>query len=137
MRDDSAVVIMAWDHGGKRLVGLMLVSRSDCHICFVELPPELEDRLAILDRGYVENHSAELLSIAYKQLAECDFDAERVVSTDFLRQGETPAAPGTMRHIPAERVAGNPRGVATWQQAGFLVDVGEINLEGLAPRTFH
>src|ERR1700720_4765604 len=44
------------------------------------------------------------------------------------QQGYQPAVPGTMRHIPAELIASNPSGIATWQAAGFVVDVGEIDL---------
>ena len=47
---------------------------------------------------------------------------------EFLLQGYQPAVPGTMRHIPARRIASNPSGIATWQAAGFIVDVGEIDL---------
>jgi hypothetical protein len=54
---------------------------------------------------------------------------DRVISREFLQQGYQPAAAGTMRHIPAELIASNPDGVATWQSAGFIVDVGEIDLD--------
>jgi hypothetical protein len=43
-----------------------------------------------------------------------------------------------MRHIPAELIASNPEGIATWQAAGFIVDVGEISLErSRERRTIH
>ncbi|WP_158744946.1 hypothetical protein [Acidisphaera sp. L21] len=125
---DSAVAVMCWDNGGQRLVGLMVVRRVDGHACFVELPPELEERLAVLDLKFVEDNAAQLLAIAYEGLSACAFEEDRVVSGGFLLQGYHPAVPGTMRHIPAELIASNPSGIATWQAAGFIVDVGEIDL---------
>jgi hypothetical protein len=125
---DSAVAVMCWDNGGQRLVGLMVVRRVDGHACFVELPPELEERLAVLDLKFIEENAARLLAIAYEGLMACAFEEDRVVSAEFLQQGYQPAVPGTMRHIPAELIASNPSGIATWQAAGFIVDVGEIDL---------
>lgn len=125
---DSAVVVMCWDNGGQRLVGMMIVRRADGHACFVELPPALEERLAVLDLRFVEENAARLLAIAYDGLDDCEFEKDRVVSGEFLKEGYDPAMPGTMRHIPAELIASNPSGVATWQAAGFIVDVGEIDL---------
>jgi hypothetical protein len=43
-----------------------------------------------------------------------------------------------MRHIPSELIAGIPSGIPTWQSAGFIVDVGEIDLTHLGKRgTYH
>jgi hypothetical protein len=126
---DSAVVVMCWDNGGTRLVGLMVVRRSDGHACFVELPDALRERLKTLDRQFVEDHAAELMAIAYEGLPDCEFEEDRVISGEFLQQGYQPAEAGMMRHIPAELIASNPEGIATWQAAGFIVDVGEISLE--------
>jgi hypothetical protein len=125
---DSAVALMCWDNGGQRLVGLMVVRRVDGHACFVEMPPDLEERLAVIDVKFVEENAAPLLAIAYEGLTACEFGEDRVVSLEFLRQGYYPAVPGTMRHIPAELIASNPAGITTWQAAGFIVDVGEIDL---------
>ena len=125
---DTAVALMCWDNGGQRLVGLMVVRRVDGHACFVEMPPVLEQRLAMIDVKFVEENAAQLLAIAYEGLTACEFEEDRVVSSDFLQQGYQPAVPGTMRHIPAELIASNPSGIATWQAAGFIVDVGEIDL---------
>ncbi len=128
---DSAVAVMCWDNGGMHLVGLMVVRREDGHACFVELPPELEERLAMLDRQFVVDNGARLLKLAYEALLVCEFREEEVISREFLQQGHQPATAGTMRHIPAERVPGNLPGVETWQAAGFIVDVGEIDLAHL------
>jgi hypothetical protein len=125
---NSAVAVMCWDSGGENLVGLMIVRRADGHACFVDIPPDLEKRLAKLDRTYVKDHAAELLALAYEGLPACDFEEDRVISEEFLQQGHQPATPGTMRHIPAELIASNPSGIATWQSAGFIVDVGELDL---------
>jgi hypothetical protein len=127
-KTDSAVAVMCWDHGGKRLVGLMVVRRVDGHACFVDMPPDLEKRLEVIDVKFVEQHAAQLLAIAYEGLVGCEFEEDRVISREFWRQGFVPAVAGTMRHIPAERIASNPGGVATWDAAGFLVDVGEMDL---------
>jgi len=132
---DSAVAVMCWDNGGKRLVGLMVVRRADGYACFVEMPAELENLLQVVDVKLVEQHAAQLLAIACEGLAECDFDEDRVISPEFLQQGFEPAVPGTMRHIPAERIASNPMGITTWEAAGFLVDVGEIDLARVCRRT--
>ncbi len=134
----SAIVVACWDNGGAHLVGLMVVRRSDGHACFVELTPELERRLATLDRQFVENNAAQLLNIARSGLTNCEFQDDPVISPDFLRQGHQPAAAGTMRHIPSEMIAGTPSGIPTWQSAGFIVDVGEIDLTHLGKReTYH
>jgi hypothetical protein len=125
---DTAVALMCWDNGGQRLVGLMLVRRLDGHACFVEMPADMEKRLAMIDVKFVEANAAQLLTIAYEGLTACEFEEDRVVSSDLLQQGYQPAVPGTMRHIPAELIASNPSGIATWQAAGFVVDVGEIDL---------
>jgi hypothetical protein len=92
------------------------------------MPADLEKRLAVIDVKFVEANAAQLLAIAYEGLTACEFEEDRVVSSDFLQQGYQPAVPGTMRHIPAELIASNPSGIATWQAAGFVVDVGEIDL---------
>jgi hypothetical protein len=126
---DSAVVVMYWDSAGKRLVGLMVVRRSDGYACFVQLPAVLEQRLKMLDRQFVEDHAAQLMAIAYEGLPVCEFEEDRVISREFLQQGYQPAAARTMRHIPAELIASNPGGVATWQSAGFIVDADEIDLD--------
>lgn len=126
---DSAVAVMCWDDGGRHLVGLMIVRRADGHACFVEMPPELEQHLVTLDRQFVEDNAAQLLEIAYQGLPDCEFEEDRVISREFLLQGDQPATAGTMRHIPSDLVAGNPEGIPTWQSAGFIVDVGEIDLE--------
>jgi len=125
---DSAVAVMCWDSGGENLVGLMIVRRADGHSCFVDIPPDLEKRLAKLDRTYVEDHAAELLAIAYEGLSTGEFEEDRVISKKFLQQGHQSAMAGTMRHIPAELIANNPFGIADWQSAGFIVDVGELDL---------
>lgn len=125
---DSAVALMCWDNGGMHLVGLMVVRREDGHACFVELPPELEQRLETLDRQFVADNAAQLLKLAYDGLSVCEFAEEDVISREFLQQGHCPATAGTMRHIPAERIPGNLPGIETWQTAGFIVDVGEIDL---------
>lgn len=125
---DSAVAVMCWDNGGNHLVGLMIVRRADSYASFVDLPPELEERLATLDRRYVQDNAEQLLAIAYAKLDECEFDEDRVISPEFLLQGHNPAVAGTMRHIPAELVASMAPGMETWQAAGFIVDVGEIDL---------
>jgi len=125
---DSAVVVMCWDNGGQRLVGMMIVRRADGHACFVDLPPALEERLAVLDLKFVEENAARLLEIACEGLDDCEFEEDQIVPPEFLQQGYDPAVPGTMRHIPAEFIASNPSGIATWQAAGFIVDVGEIDL---------
>jgi hypothetical protein len=92
------------------------------------MPSALEERLAVIDVKFVEENAARLLTIAYEGLTACEFEEDRVVSPDFLQQGYQPAVPGTMLHIPAELIASNPAGIATWQAAGFIVDVGEIDL---------
>ena len=125
---DSAVAVMCWDNGGNHMLGLMIVRRADAQACFVDLPPELEQRLATLDRMYVQENAERLLEIAYAKLGECEFDEDRVISPEFLLQGHNPAVAGTMRHIPAELVAAMAPGMATWQAAGFIVDIGEIDL---------
>ena len=125
---DSAVAVMCWDNGGNHLLGLMIVRRADSYACFVDLPPELEQRLAALDRVFVQENAEQLLAIAYAKLDECEFDEDRVISPEFLLQGHNPAVAGTMRHIPAELVASMAPGMETWQAAGFIVDVGEIDL---------
>jgi thermostable 8-oxoguanine DNA glycosylase len=130
-RMDSAVAVMCWDNGGRRLVGLMIVRRADGHACFVEMPPDLEKLLTVIDVKFVEQHAAHLLAVAYEGLVDCEFEEDRVISREFLQQGFEPAVPGTMRHIPAERIASNPNGITTWEAAGFLVDVGEIDLARL------
>ena len=61
----------------------------------------------------------------------CEFQPDEVISSDFLLQGYNPATAGTMRHNPAERVASEPRGITNWQRAGFMVDVGEVDLTPL------
>jgi hypothetical protein len=132
---DSAVAAMCWDNGGKRLVGLMIVRRSDGHACFVDMPPDLERRLASFDSKYVEEHAAELLAIAYAGLVEFSFEQDRVASRDFLQQGYRPAVPGTIRHIPSEPAPNDPPGGATWQNAGFIVDVGEVDLQRVRRQT--
>jgi hypothetical protein len=132
---DSAVAMMCWDNGGKRLVGLMIVRRSDGHACMVDIPPALERRLATFDSKYVEEHAAELLAIAYEGLVEFSFEQDRVTSRDFLQHGYRPAVPGTIRHIPAEPAANDPSGIATWQTAGFIVDVGEVDLQRVRRQT--
>jgi hypothetical protein len=48
---------------------------------------------------------------------------DRVISREFLQQGYQPAGAGMVRNIPAELIARSPDGVATWQAAGFIVDV--------------
>jgi hypothetical protein len=58
---DTAVALMCWDNGGRRLVGLMVVRRVDGHACFVEMPPVLEQRLAVIDVKFVEENAAQLL----------------------------------------------------------------------------
>jgi hypothetical protein len=126
---DTAIALMCWDNGGQRLVGLMVVRRLDGYACFVEMPPDLDERLAVIDVKFVEENAATLLAIAYEGLSACEFEEDRVVSGEILQQGYQPAVPGTMRHIPAELIASNPSGIATWQAAGFIVDVGEIDLE--------
>jgi hypothetical protein len=131
---NSAIVVVCWDNGGAHLVGLMVVRRSDGHACFVELPPELERRLATLDRQFVEDNAAQLLNIAHSGLSDCEFEEDQVISRDFLRQGHEPAAAGTMRHIPSELIAGTPSGIPPWQSAGFIVDVGEIDLAPFGKR---
>ncbi len=125
---DAAVAVMCWDEGGKRLLGLMIVRRSDGHACFVKIPRDLEMRLATLDRQFVEDNASKLLDLAYEGLSICEFAEERVISREFLQQGYHPATAGNMRYIPAKLVAANPTGIATWQAAGFIVDVGEIDL---------
>ena len=125
---DSAVAVMCWDDGGRHLVGLMIVRRADGHACFVEMPVDLEQRLATLDRQFVAANADRILEIAYQGLPDCEFKVDRVISREFLLQGEQPATAGTMRHIPAALVAGDPSGVPTWRSAGFIVDVGEIDL---------
>jgi hypothetical protein len=132
---DSAVAMMCWDNGGKRLVGLMIVRRSDGHACMVDMPPALVSRLASFDSKYVEEHAAELLAIAYEGLVELSFEQDRVTSRDFLQHGYRPAVPGTIRHIPAEPAANDPSGIATWQSAGFIVDVGEVDLQRVRRQT--
>jgi hypothetical protein len=132
---DSAVAMMCWDNGGKRLVGLMIVRRSDGHACFVDIPSTLERRLASFDSKYVEEHAAELLAIAYEGLVEFCFEQDRVTSRDFLQHGYRPAVPGTIRHIPAEPAANDPFGIATWQTGGFIVDVGEVDLQRVRRQT--
>jgi hypothetical protein len=127
----SAVAVMCWDNGGNHLLGLMIVRRADAHACFVDLPPELEQRLATFDRKFVEDNAERLLEIAYAKLGECEFDEDRVISPEFLKQGHNPAVAGTMRHIPAELVASMAPGMETWQAAGFIVDVGELDLTRL------
>lgn len=102
---EAAVAVMCWDNGGNHLLGLMIVRRADAHACFVDLPPELEKRLATLDRQFVEENAERLLEIAYAKLGEREFDEERVISPEFLLQGHNPAVAGTMRHIPGELVA--------------------------------
>ncbi len=131
---ESAVAVMCWDNGGTHLLGLMIVRRADAHACFVDLPPELEQRLVTLDRQFVQENAERLLEIAYAKLGECEFDEERVISPEFLLQGHNPAVAGTMRHIPAERVASMAPGMETWQAAGFIVDVGEIDLTRLGSK---
>lgn len=106
----------------------MIVRRVDGHACFVELPPALEERLAVLDLKFVDEKSAGLLEIAYEGVDDCEFEEDRVVPPEFLQKGYDPAVPGTMRHIPAELIASNPLGVAPWQAAVFIVDAGEIDL---------
>ncbi len=128
---ESAVAVMCWDNGGNHLLGLMIVRRADAHACFVDLPPELEKRLATFDRKFVEDNAERLLEIAYAKLGECEFDEDRVISPEFLKQGHNPAVAGTMRHIPAELVASMAPGMETWQAAGFIVDVGELDLTRL------
>jgi hypothetical protein len=125
---DSAVAAICWDSFGQRLVGLMVVRRADGHACFVEMPPDLEKRLEVRDVKFVEEHAAQLLTIAYEGLVESFFEEDRVISPEFLQQGYRPAVAGTMRHIPPELIASNPSGIATWQAAGFIVDIGEIDL---------
>jgi hypothetical protein len=132
---DSAVAMMCWDNGGKRLVGLMIVRRSDGHACMVEIPSALERRLASFDSKYVEEHATELLAIAYEGLVEFSFEQDRVTSRDFLQHGYRPAVPGTIRHIPAEPAANDPSGIAAWQAAGFIVDVGEVDLQRVRRQT--
>jgi hypothetical protein len=132
---DSAVAMMCWENGGKRLVGLMIVRRSDGHACMVDMPPTLVSRLASFDSRYVEEHAAELLAIAYEGLVEFSFEQDRATSRDFLQHGYRPAVPGTIRHIPAEPAANEPSGVATWQSAGFIVDVGEVDLQRVRRQT--
>jgi hypothetical protein len=113
----------------------MIVRRSDGHACMVELPPALERRLASFDSKYVEEHAAELLAIAYEGLVEFSFEQDRVTSRDFLQHGYRPAVPGTIRHIPPEPTPNDPSGVATWQNAGFIVDVGEVDLQRVRRQT--
>jgi hypothetical protein len=74
---DSAVVVMCWDNGGKRLVDLMVICRSDGYACFVELPAALRERLRVLDRQFVEDHAAQLMAIAYEG---CRFASSRRIA---------------------------------------------------------
>ncbi len=67
---DSAVVVVCWDNGGMHLMGLMVVRREDGHACFVELPPELEERLATLNRQCVADNAARLLKLACDGLSD-------------------------------------------------------------------
>ena len=112
----------------------MIVRRADAHACFADLPPELEKRLATLDRKFVEDNPERLLKIAYARLGECEFDEEKVISPEFLKQRHNPAVAGTMRHIPAELVASLAPGMETWQVTGFIVDVGELDLTRFGAR---
>ena len=125
---DAAVAVMCWDEGGKRLLGLMVVRRSDGHACFVKIPHELELRLETLDRKFVEDNAVMLLELAYEGLLERELSRDQVISRGFLQHGYHPATAGNMRYIPAELVAANPGGIATWQAAGFIVDIGEVDL---------
>jgi hypothetical protein len=132
---DSAVAMICWDNGGKRLVGLMIVRRSDGHACMVDMPPTLVSRLASFHSRYVEEHAAELFAIAYEGLVEFSFEQDEVTSRDFLQHGYRPAVQGTIRHIPAEPAANDPSGIATWQSDGFIVDVGEVDLQRVRRQT--
>jgi hypothetical protein len=132
---DSAVAMMCWEDGGKRLVGLMIVRRSGGHACVVDMPPALARRLVTFDSKYVEEHVAEFLAIAYEGLVEVSFAQDRVTSRDFLQHGYRLAVPGTIRYIPAEPAANDPSGIATWRTASFIVDVGEVNLQRVRRQT--
>jgi hypothetical protein len=124
---DTGVAVMCWDTGGTHLLGMMIVRRHDGHACFVDMPAEWEARLATLNRQLVEENASALLAIAYAALPMCEFQPDEVISSDFLLQGYNPATAGTMRHIPAERVASEPRGITNWQRAGFMVDIDEVD----------
>jgi hypothetical protein len=76
-----------------------------------------------------------LPAIAYEDLVEFSFEQDRVTSRDFLQYGYRPAVPGTIRHIPGTPAANDPFGVATWQTAGFIVDVGEVDLQRVRRQT--
>ena len=91
---DSAVVVMCWDNGGQRLVGMMIVRRADGHACFVDLPPALEERLAVLDLKFVEEKAARLLEIAYEGLDDCKFEGDQIVPPRVSPAGVRPCGAG-------------------------------------------
>jgi hypothetical protein len=128
---DTGIAVMCWDRGGTHLLGMMIVRGRDGHACFVDVPSEWEARLKTLNRQLVEENAEALIAIAYTGLPMCDLEPDKVITADFLQQGYRPAAPGTMRHIPADQVASEPSGISNWQRAGFLVDVGEVDLTPL------
>jgi hypothetical protein len=107
---DTGIAVMRWDTGGRYLLGMMIMRRRDVHACFVDMPPEWEARLKTLNRQLVEENADALLAIACAGLPMCDFEPDKVITADFLQQDYRAAAPGTIRHIPADRVASEPSG---------------------------
>jgi hypothetical protein len=123
----SAVVSVCWNNGGNKLIGLLIVRRTDGHSVFMRLPMDLEKKLDTLDRHAVARHSSWLLETAAAMMATCDYEADDLIPADYLLEGDCPATLGTMRHIGGG--IDDVRGRRSWRDTLYLVDVGDVDLE--------
>jgi hypothetical protein len=126
--EGTALAAVCWDDAGKHLIGLIVVRRSDGHACLIDLPEEMQQQLATVDPVFVTEHAAQLLALVYRELPRCVFEVEEALPPDFLSQGQNPAEAGAMRYVSADNLIGNVRGMPNWNAAGFVVDIGEIDL---------
>ena len=125
---DKALVAVSWNDGGINLNGVMVIRYRDGFGCYANLSDALMDRLETLDRRFVMDNAGRILREVYEVLPFCIFRPDRIVSPEFLLEGLQPAVAGTMRHLPKERIACEMMHVPHWRTAGYVVDVGEVDL---------
>jgi hypothetical protein len=109
---DTVVASVCWNED--RLFYIVLVRRSDAALAFVDVPPELALELGHFNVEAVVANAAALRAVvsAALQYAESKHDSE--VGDTPMRDGETPARLGSVRHF---------RG-----GGAFGVDIGEFEL---------
>jgi hypothetical protein len=109
---DTVVASVCWHED--RLFFIVVVRRSDAALAFVEVPRQLASELAHFNVDAVVAHAVALRAAVVAALPQLKFRPDAEVGDTPMRDGETPARLGAVRHFTGGEA--------------FGVDVGEFEL---------